>query len=71
MGKQTAVVVRHYNKENPVDALDVVDKNIPEPKSGISLHSLSSLSYLVLCHDNIRLEVALIDGNALLQAMRS
>ena len=34
MTKQIAVVVRQYNKENPTEALDVVKKDIPEPKEG-------------------------------------
>lgn len=34
MGKQTAVVVRQYNKDNPAEALDVIQKDIPEPEAG-------------------------------------
>jgi hypothetical protein len=34
MGKQTAVVVTHYDKENPIQALDVIQKDIPTPKEG-------------------------------------
>ncbi|EIE25506.1 NAD(P)-binding protein [Coccomyxa subellipsoidea C-169] len=37
MGKQTAVVVRQYNKDNPPEALDVVTKDIPEPKAGMGV----------------------------------
>lgn len=34
MGKQTAVVVRQYNKDNPAEALDLIHKDIPQPKAG-------------------------------------
>ena len=35
MKKQTAVIVRQYNKEEPIKAVDVVEKTIREPGQGI------------------------------------
>ena len=36
MGKEKAVVVRQFNKDNPAEALDVVKRDVPEPKAGLS-----------------------------------
>ena len=35
MEKETAVIVRQYNKEEPIKAVDVVEKTIREPGQGV------------------------------------
>ena len=45
MGKQTAVVVRQYNKDNPAEALDVIQKDIPQPKEGYILLTKMHIYY--------------------------
>ena len=52
-GKQLAVIVRQYNKEDPVKAVEVIEKNVVDVGAGTQLSKSPLPAYSLLCRSGM------------------
>ena len=52
-GKQIAVIVRQYNKEEPIKAVDVIEKNLVDVEAGMQLSRSPLAAYSLHCRSGM------------------